>query len=66
MHVDVAEHIRDAPAGSIPVIIGKGGANIKRLQSESGAQVVAACCVLAFTFICSMCGWRMNHLRVIH
>ncbi len=39
VHLDVAEHIREAPAGSIPVIIGKGGANIKRLQSESGAQV---------------------------
>ena len=55
VHLDVAEHIRDAPAGSIPVIIGKGGANIKRLQSESGAQVVAAYILFLHSHLYAVC-----------
>ena len=55
VHLDVAEHIREAPAGSIPVIIGKGGANIKRLQSESGAQVVAAYILFLHSHLYAVC-----------
>lgn len=37
VQLDVDEHVRDVPGQSLSLIIGKGGVNIKRLQSESGA-----------------------------
>ena len=36
---DVDEHEREMTARTIPVVIGKGGATIKRLQQESGAEL---------------------------
>jgi len=35
--LDVDEHERTVPMQTIPVIIGKGGSNIKRLKQDSGA-----------------------------